>query len=131
MLAKETKIHNLIHQRNFIRVMLKAPKKDGDPAYRYYGYVYPENREYFKKEGYDITTITSLEALKITEGLPLNIFTPCEEITLTAEEETTSERIATELANISEDFRESFSAEMENFLTELFSHISGEDDSDE
>jgi len=123
MLAKETKIHNLIHQRNFIRAMLEAPKKDGDPAYRYSGYVYPENREYFEKEGYDITTLTSTEALKITDGLPLNIFIPCENIILTPEEETTSKRIATERINISEEF--------ENFLNDLFSNISEEEDDED
>lgn len=103
MLARETKIHKLIQQRNFIEVQLGLLNKDGDPSYRYVGYLYPENREYFAKEGYVITTISTVEAFKITEGLPLNIFTPSDDIVLTTEELTTSERIATEIANISGD----------------------------
>ena len=103
MLAKETKIHNLILQRNFIKTHLKCLNKDGDPTYRYLGYIYPENREYFEREGYDIDTSTSIEALKITGGFHLNIFTPSDLILLTSEEETSSEAIAREIANISGD----------------------------
>lgn len=123
MLAKEIKIHNLIHQRNFIKAQLEGVKKDGDPAYRYFGYVYSENRKYFESEGYEITTITSVEALKITKGLPLNIFTPFDGIELTPDEETTSQRIATDFSNIAEG--------LGDFITDLFAQINEEDDSEE
>ena len=101
MLAKDTKINTLIIQRDFIESRLRCIGEDGDSSYRYAGYIYPENRKYFEEEGYDITTITSIEALQITQGLPLNIFTPSDEITLTEEEELISETIAIEIANAS------------------------------
>lgn len=123
MLAKETKIHNLILQREVLKKMALSHRKDGDPAFRYIGYIYPENRKYFEGEGYDVTTITSIEALKITEGLPLNIFTPFDEIKLTPEEEKTSQNIVTELLNISEGFRD--------FLSDLYAELTEDDDSEE
>lgn len=103
MLAKETKIYNLIIQRNFIKLQLDGINKEGDPSYRYVGYLYPENRKYFEEEGYDVTIITSMEALQITQGLPLNIFTPAEEIVLTDEEILSSEKTAIDIAKIIED----------------------------
>lgn len=122
MLARETKIHNLIHQRNFIQIQLESFKKDGDPAYRYIGYLYPENRKYFETEGYDIITISSVDALKIGKGLPLNIFMPSDGIELTPDEETTSKMIAAELCNISDEF--------ENFIKDILK-ISENDDNPE
>ena len=134
MLAKETKIHNLIHQRNFIEVQLGLFNKDGDPAYRYAGYLYPENREYFEKEGYDVTIIASADALKITKGLPLNIFTPSDEIILTPEEVTTSETIAREIANITgniDDILNQFIDEEEDFEDEDFDETEEDEDIEE
>lgn len=119
MLAKEAKINTLIIQRDFIERLLRCLGEDGDSSYRYAGYLYPENRKYFEEEGYDITTITSIEALQITQGLPLNIFTPSDEITLTEEEILFSKAIAIEIANAS--------GNIDNILKHAFSSKSEEE----
>lgn len=123
MLAKKIKIHNLIWQRNFITKQLEAPRKDGDPLYRYKGYIYPENIKYFTDEGYEVNTISNQE-----EGYKLYAFVPSDDINLTPEEELTSKNIATDLMNISEKFKEDLSAEMQDFLGDLLFGTSDSED---
>ena len=56
MLAKEVKIKTILKQRSFIEngLSLAPHNKDGDPSFRYIGYLYPENARYFRNKGYDI-----------------------------------------------------------------------------
>ena len=55
-LAKKIKIRTIFVQRNFIIKMLEKLAKsiEGDCTLNYLGHLYPENIEYFKKEGFDI-----------------------------------------------------------------------------
>ena len=100
MLARESKILNLINQRNFIESHLMMIGEDGNPAYRYVGYLYPENRKYFEDEGYDVTIIMSNDMLVETIGFPVNIFTPREDISLSEDEEKISIVISNDIAAV-------------------------------
>lgn len=62
MHAKEQKIHLLMIQRRFLegRIDECAMKsEDGDPSWRYIGYIYPENIEYLNNLGYDVTPVNN------------------------------------------------------------------------
>jgi len=83
MLAKESKVRTLIYQRDFIQMQLEILWSDGNPAFLYPGYLYPENKKYFEEEGYNITTFRGTEASAILEGeIIVNLFTPADEIIL-------------------------------------------------
>lgn len=89
MLAKEVKINNLKQQREFIRRQLekdKEPNECGETLYRYFGYILPENIEYFKKEGYDIKCFNSEIFMAHSQGVPMYAFTIREDIILNNEE---------------------------------------------
>ena len=123
MLAKELKVRELIRQRNFIKGELKTPRPDGDPSYRYIGYVFPENKKHFEENGYNVTTFFGVEVLPVTEGKPLNVFTPKDDIILTAEEEAESKQLSErpfELQQIVGDV-----------LSTIFSDIANENDDNE
>lgn len=70
MLAKESKIANILKQREYIKKMLLAPRKDGNPSYVYVGQVFPENIEYFEREGFTITKAHSDQLSVKTLGNP-------------------------------------------------------------
>lgn len=123
MLAKETKIQNLIWQREFIKKQLVAPRKDGDPSYRYRGYIFPENVKYFTDEGYEITIIPNPKEIENAEGLNLYVFIPDDSIELTPEEETTSKNIAINSRNLLEEFDEFVPEEAKSFMADIFSEI--------
>lgn len=95
MLAKEIKIGNIKRQREFIKrqfgKMKEKPRKDGDTAYIYVGYLFPENIAYFKEEGFDIRCIDTEPS--ITKGLTLNIFTISQNVVLSAEELEAAENV--------------------------------------
>ena len=86
MLARDSKIKNLILQRDFIEEQLKRQEVTYNPSLQYFGYLYPENREYFECEGYDVKCYEELDVIQFTRGLPLNVFTPKEDIMLSEEE---------------------------------------------
>lgn len=78
MLAKEIKIKTLKKQREFIEEQLKnipEGRDDGDSAYSYVGYVYPEVIKHFEKEGFTVTNVNSDMMLVATRGLPVYLFT--------------------------------------------------------
>ena len=76
-LGKEQKIKNILIQRRFIENQLnKDPSVDGNPAYRYVGYLFPENKKYFDTIGVYVTSFNSEVTLNITGGIPIHIFTP-------------------------------------------------------
>ncbi|MBQ2835882.1 MAG: hypothetical protein IJE68_03510 [Clostridia bacterium] len=86
MLAKDIKIKTLLRQRAFIEEQLSSASdsrnEDGDPAYCYTGYIYPENIEYFKNEGFDVTRVKSDMLTAARKGLPSYLFTPNNDIEL-------------------------------------------------
>lgn len=90
MLAKEVKIQTLERQKQFLEKRLKEQRKrkNGDPTYIFRGYLYPENRQYFDREGYDI------EDVKLTLTETVHIFTPQDTVRLTPEEREESQKYA-------------------------------------
>lgn len=97
MLAKDVKIRNLKRQREFIRKQLSPtePRKDGNPAYRYAGHIYPEVIKYFEDEGYVITEVHSDMLTAAANGLPVYLFIP-KDIKLSEEEMKQAEAYASE-----------------------------------
>lgn len=75
MLAKELKIANIMQQRAFITEAIKKHMRcsDGDPSFGYIGQLFKENIEYFRNEGFDITSFEP-GTLPETKYMPLHIF---------------------------------------------------------
>lgn len=90
MLAKDIKIKNIMTQRAFIMaqlsVMLESPREDGNSAYTYVGHIYPENRYFFRMEGFNVAKVESDMLMAATKGIPVYLFTPNDRIELTEEE---------------------------------------------
>lgn len=88
-LGKDLKIKNLMAQRDYIidqlKKMLEEPDEDGNAAYGYVGYVFPENIDYFRLEGFGVRRFETDAILQTTMGMPIYIFNPVSE-DLTAEE---------------------------------------------
>ena len=105
MLAKEIKIKTLRRQQNFIEEQIKKAvfSKDAEPSYAYMGYVYPEVIKHFKEEGFDVQIITSKEALALTKGRALNVFTVRDDITLSAEEQKQAEEYQQSIDNTDDE----------------------------
>lgn len=97
MLAKDVKIRNLKRQREFIRKQLSnaEQRKDGNPAYRYAGHIYPEVIKYFEDEGYVITEVHSDMLMAAANGMPVYLFVP-KDIKLSEEEMKQAEAYASE-----------------------------------
>lgn len=88
MLAKEIKIKTLKRQREFIEKQLRQitmDRDDGDSAYSYVGYIYPEVIKHFEKEGFVVKLLKSDMLLVATRGLPMYLFT-VGDIALSSEE---------------------------------------------
>lgn len=78
MLAKEIKIKTIKRQREFIEKQLRrisTEHNDGDSAYSYVGYIYPEVIKHFENEGFIVTLLKSDMLLVATRGLPMYLFT--------------------------------------------------------
>ena len=89
MLAKELKIKTLKKQREFIEKQLTNRVKfeeDGNASYSYIGCIYPEVKEYFEKEGFEVTLVNSDMALAMSRGVPVYVFTIKDDIKLSDEE---------------------------------------------
>lgn len=85
-LAKEQKIQNLIKQRKFISFQIRKIMESALPFFRfsYYGYIYVENVEFFKQQGFDVRLIYNQQT-NIESGIPyIYIFSiseyKCEEV---------------------------------------------------
>ena len=97
MLARGIKKRQLFQQRKFIQKGLECAatrKRDGDCSYVYIGHLYPENVEYFRNEGFNISLIESETLKGKTLGIPVFLFTIANDVRLTPEEMTESERMA-------------------------------------
>ena len=89
MLAKEIKIRTIKQQREIIKEAINniaSYKGDGDSAYIYVGHVYPENIEYFKSEGFEVTKLESDLLIAFAKGMPVYLFTIRDDVVLTEEE---------------------------------------------
>ncbi len=77
MLAKEIKIKTIKRQREFITEQLASTvnREDGDCAYTYVGYIYPEVIQHFKSEGFTVKPVESDLMLAMTKGVPIYLFT--------------------------------------------------------
>ena len=97
MLAKDIKIQNLKRQREFIREQLLTKAAgfayDGDVAYTYVGYIFPEVKMYFEGEGFDVEEVYVEELDAKFGGKPIHLFTPRDNIKLTADEQTMAEEV--------------------------------------
>lgn len=124
MLAKEVKIKNIKRQREFIKRQLKKllehPSKDGDTAYRYVGYVFPEVSSYFEDEGYVVKRLDSDRILAATNGSPMFLFTIGNQIILTKEEleEAEAVEVKFEEDNEEKDASESFCGIIASMLSD-------------
>jgi len=88
MLAKENKIRTILKQRSIIEDELsQLSSRNGDPSYRYEGYIYKENIEYFEKQGYKVVLVESDILKAMLKGRPVYFFTPNDEIINLNEEE--------------------------------------------
>lgn len=79
MLAKDIKIKTLKKQREFIKEQLSHVdfQKDGNPAYCYIGYIYPEVINYFEEEeGLLVSQVHSDLLSVLTKGMPVYRFIP-------------------------------------------------------
>ncbi len=88
MLARDIKIRQLIEQREYIERKLEGAmeRRNGDCSYIYTGHLYPENVEYFRREGFSINLVES-DALKATTmGVPVFLFTIAIDVRLNDEE---------------------------------------------
>lgn len=89
-LAKDVKIQNLLVQRDYIASQLKStkenPRENGDTSYIYIGHVFPENCDYFRREGYNVVTIKSDLLTALVHGRPVFLFTIGNDVTLTGED---------------------------------------------
>ena len=123
-IAKRAVIANISKQREVLLNALVKTKRDGDPTLRYVGFLFPENRAFFEKEGFVITTAKSSRPEH--EGFDINIFVPnAEAMVLTGEEMAEAEAIC--------DFEIS---SVEEMLEDFMKHIqwlndNKEDDEDE
>lgn len=101
MLAKELKIKNIKRQREFIQEqiekMLKHPNEDGNTAYPYVGYVFPEVIDYFKGEGFAVKRVNSEMLIAATKGVPAYLFIVSDEVKLSEEEMKEAEEVEYEL----------------------------------
>lgn len=105
MLAKELKIQAIKKQREFIEKQLRnrAEGKDGDTYWRYAGTLFPEVKEYFEEEGFDVKRIPSPKEFF---GMPLHSFTIRADLLLTDEELKDAESIDDIPNDIPEDIDE-------------------------
>ena len=85
MLAKEIKMANIKKQREFIEAQLKKvslTNDDGDTSYPYVGHLFPEVKQYFKKEGFKIVEFNSDSITSLTKGRSIYLFTIEDEVEL-------------------------------------------------
>lgn len=82
MTPKEMKKQNLRKQKEFIDSLIEgfSKKADGDAGVPYIGELFPEVKERFEQEGWDVR-----KADETHKGLPIYIFS-CANVTLTPEE---------------------------------------------
>lgn len=86
-LAKDVVITKLMIQRQwFIDQTKSHPHDDGDPTIRYLGYIFPENREWLKQNGFKLKELKPLNDSSQFWGLQRWIIRPFKEITLSDEE---------------------------------------------
>lgn len=123
-IAKRAVIANISKQREILLHALVKTKRDGDPTLRYVGFLFPENRAFFEKEGFVITTAKSSRPEH--EGFDINMFVPnAEAMVLTGEEMAEAEAIC-----------DSEISSVEEMLEDFMKHIqwlndNKEDDEDE
>ena len=85
MLAKEIKMANIKKQREFIKAQLKKvslTNNDGDTSYPYVGHLFPEVKQYFKKEGFKIVEFNNDTIASLTKGRSIHLFTVNDETVL-------------------------------------------------
>lgn len=103
MLAKDLKIKHIKLQREFLisvfNNMLNYPNGNGNTAYVYEGYIFPEVIAYFQKEGFRINEITS--DAKSTACYPSYLFTISDDISLSENDQKAAEDINCSSENIS------------------------------
>lgn len=90
MLAKEWKIRKLKEQREFIERTMEeifSKREDGDLSYSYIGHIFPEVKEYFKKEGFTIIEVKDEQVSDNPRGFPVYLFIPNEQVLILSEEE--------------------------------------------
>jgi len=94
MLGRRIKIMTILKQREFITRQLEDTVHTitGNPAYTYIGHIYPENCIHFYNEGWKISEVNSDTLIADTEGLPIWLFTPNDDIILTDEEMKNAEK---------------------------------------
>jgi len=119
MLARKLKISTLKRQQNFIQERLEAlgNSKDGNIAFTYVGHLYPEVKRHFELQGFDIKTVRSDSLEALTYGIPVYIFTPSNEITLTDTELEEAENYVVD--DVVDDFPQEIT-DWERALAEVF-----------
>lgn len=90
MLGKDILIANIKRQREFIKSRLNKlaenPSDDGDMSYLYIGYISKYVINHFMSQGLTVEELTKGKFFPETRGLPVYLFTPSDNIDLTAEE---------------------------------------------
>ena len=124
MLGKENKIKTLMKQRSFIEkgLSLIPEGDDGEPSFRYVGYVYSENRDYFFRQGYRAEKVTTDSVLMATKGLPIWIFVPRddEEMILSEEELKEAQKHISPVAIREDEIEKHEESIADEFLASLF-----------
>ncbi len=100
MLAKDQKIKNLKFQREFLE---KKLMNCGGASYPYVGEIFPENKEFLEKEGYNVDLVG--KNLMSTKGLPLYHISVKSDIKLTEEEIAQAENAVTTTEAIHESIQ--------------------------
>ena len=95
MLAKEIKKRNIKRQRHYIfqklMFFLLNPQNDGNTAYVYTGYIFPEVIFFFDQEGFNVTQILCDNLDPESYGMPVYLFTIKDNLILTESENQAAE----------------------------------------
>lgn len=95
MLAKKLKIQNIKRQREFIKSLvsnlLNHPRKDGNTAFTYVGYVFPEVIAYFEAEGFCVEKVSFVSAESVYTLL--YVFTISDKINLTSDDKKKTDEV--------------------------------------
>jgi len=85
-LGRKTKIRHFHIQQRILKERAIKTRNDGNPAFTYTGYLFPELRKYYEAQEYKVQTYDYPEILIKNGGMPLNIFFPNNDISLSDEE---------------------------------------------
>ena len=90
-LGREMKILHLHTQKKILMEKARRNDENGNPAFTYDGYLFPEVRKYFEGQEYEVRSYDYPEMLIKNGGLPKHLFFPKDNIILTGEEMKESE----------------------------------------